>query len=60
MLDGDASPARASSLVGLVCENWDAFYFPVGDAGKTLETVVSILQGKETNGAEKWGEDLLA
>jgi len=41
-------------------ENWDAFYFPVGHAGNTLETVASILQGKETHGSEKWSEDLLA
>ncbi len=40
-------------------DNWDAFYFPIGDAGKTLEAVAAILQGKKTPLSENWSEDLL-
>ena len=40
-------------------ENWDAFYFPLGDARKTLIAFVEILEGKIPPGVEKWEEDLL-
>jgi guanylate kinase len=37
-------------------ENWDAFYFPLGDARKCLLDFVAILQGEEPRFAEKWDE----
>lgn len=40
-------------------ENWDAFYFPVGDARKTLECVAKLLQGQSCPMAEEWDENLL-
>jgi guanylate kinase len=40
-------------------ENWDAFYYPVGDARKALLALAAILSGQETEYAEKWDEDLL-
>lgn len=39
-------------------EHWDAFYYPLGDAGKTLETVISLLANEKTNYVESWEEDL--
>lgn len=39
-------------------ENWDAFYYPVGDAGKTLLAFTAILAGNP-RGAEHWPDDLL-
>lgn len=38
-------------------ENWDAFYYPVGDAHRTLILVVGLLQGNVPDGVEKWKED---
>jgi guanylate kinase len=40
-------------------ENWDAFYYPIGDARRTLLAFAAILSGQETNYAEKWEQDLL-
>ena len=40
-------------------ENWDAFYYPVGDARKALFAVVGILRGETPDVVEKWEEDLL-
>jgi guanylate kinase len=40
-------------------ENWDAFYYPVGDARKALLAFAAILSGQETEYAEKWDKDLL-
>jgi len=40
-------------------DNWDAFYFPMGDARKTLEAFADLLSGKITPLAEKWAPDLL-
>ena len=40
-------------------ENWDAFYYPIGDAGRTLKAFVALLAGEEPPGAEQWEEDLL-
>ncbi len=40
-------------------ENWDAFYFPLGDARKALLAFVSLLRGEPAPGAEKWEADLL-
>lgn len=36
-------------------ENWEAFYFPLGDACKCLLDFAAILQGKEPRFAEKGG-----
>ncbi|MDY6876197.1 MAG: hypothetical protein SWK90_08370 [Chloroflexota bacterium] len=35
-------------------ENWDAFYYPIGDARKALLAFAAILSGQETRYAEKW------
>lgn len=41
-------------------ENWDAFYYPVGDARKTLTDLSLILQGRPPQYAEVWKEGLLS
>jgi guanylate kinase len=41
-------------------ENWDAFYYPVGDALKTLLAFADLIAGKAPAMAEKWDEDLVA
>jgi guanylate kinase len=41
-------------------ENWDAFYYPIGDARKSLEAVAALLEGVAAPpGVEKWREELL-
>jgi guanylate kinase len=40
-------------------ENWDAFYYPIGDARKALLAFAAILSGQETEYAEKLERDLL-
>jgi guanylate kinase len=40
-------------------ENWDAFYYPVGDAGKTLQAFVALLRGSVPPSVEHWDENLL-
>lgn len=41
-------------------ENWDAFYYPIGDARKALLTVAALLEGVESPPhVERWREDLL-
>jgi len=40
-------------------ENWDAFYYPVGDARKALLAFADLVDGKATPLAEKWDEGLL-
>ncbi len=40
-------------------ENWDAFYFPLGDARKSLLAFVSALKGKTSDVLEVWDADLL-
>jgi len=40
-------------------ENWDAFYYPIGDARRALLAFAAILSGQETAYAEKWEQDLL-
>jgi guanylate kinase len=40
-------------------ENWNAFYYPIGDARTALITFAAILEGKmPPTGAEKWEEEL--
>jgi guanylate kinase len=41
-------------------ENWDAFYYPLGDARKALLAFVALLKAKDTGYAEKWEENLIA
>jgi guanylate kinase len=40
-------------------DNWDAFYYPVGDAFKTLIALAELLKGKIPDLAEKWEAKLL-
>lgn len=40
-------------------ENWDAFYYPLGDARRSLLSVVEVLSGRTPTTAEKWESDLL-
>lgn len=39
-------------------ENWDAFYYPVGDARKALLAFVSLLRGETKGYAENWDHGL--
>ncbi len=40
-------------------DNWEAFYYLIGDARNTLETFVGLLKAEVPAGAEHWEEDLL-
>ena len=40
-------------------ENWEAFYYPIGDARKALLAFAAILGGEKPEYAETWSEDLL-
>lgn len=39
-------------------ENWNAFYYPVGDALKSLLSFAAILRGMDAPDAEKWERNL--
>jgi guanylate kinase len=41
-------------------ENWDAFYYPVGDARKALLAFADLIDGKISPLVEKWKEGLIA
>lgn len=41
-------------------ENWDAFYYPVGDARKSLLSFVNIMEGLPCDYCEHWEEDLVS
>jgi guanylate kinase len=41
-------------------ENWNAFYFPVGDARKALLAFADLIEGKVSPLVEKWDERLLS
>jgi len=41
-------------------DNWEAFYYPIADARKTLLCLASILSGKSHSYCEKWPQKLLA
>ncbi len=41
-------------------ENWNAFYFPLGDAGKTLDTFVALLRGQKARATESWEKGFIA
>ena len=40
-------------------ENWDAFYYPLGEARLALIAFISLLAGKTPRGVEHWEADLL-
>jgi len=40
-------------------ENWDAFYYPLGDARAALVAFISLLQGESPSGVESWEKDLV-
>jgi guanylate kinase len=40
-------------------DNWEAFYYPIADARKTLFCLTSILSGKSHSYCEKWPQKLL-
>ncbi|MBI3920647.1 MAG: hypothetical protein HY318_04430 [Armatimonadetes bacterium] len=40
-------------------ENWDAFYYPVGEARNALLAFADILDGREPDRGEKWEQDFL-
>ncbi len=40
-------------------ENWDAFYYPVGDARKAMLAFAALLKGEPAEGVERWEPDLL-
>jgi guanylate kinase len=40
-------------------DNWDAVYYPLGDARKTIECVASLLGGCAHPAAEQWDERML-
>jgi guanylate kinase len=41
-------------------DNWEAFYYPLGDARRTLLAFVDLLEGRVPACAEKWGAGLFA
>jgi guanylate kinase len=40
-------------------DNWEAFYYPLGDARKTLEAFASLLRGDVPSNVENWNQKLL-
>lgn len=40
-------------------DNWDAFYYPISDARKTLMALVDLLENNKSSFAEMWYENLL-
>jgi guanylate kinase len=40
-------------------ENWDAFYYPLGDARLALSAFAFLLEDKTPSGVERWEEDLI-
>lgn len=40
-------------------ENWDAFYYPLGDARIALDAFVALLRGEKPSGVEQWEEGLI-
>lgn len=40
-------------------DNWEAFYYPLGDARKALLAFAALLEGKVPLDVEKWEEDLI-
>ncbi len=40
-------------------ENWNSFYYPIGDARKTLLAFAALINGENTDDVEQWDESLL-
>jgi guanylate kinase len=40
-------------------DNWDAFYYPLGDARKSLRAFVALLEGRVPADLEKWDAEFL-
>lgn len=40
-------------------DDWEAFYYPLGDARNSLHAFVALLEGNIPASAEKWGAELL-
>jgi len=40
-------------------DNWEAFYYPIGDARAALSAFAALLEGKVPAVVEKWEEDLV-
>jgi len=40
-------------------DNWDAFYYPLGDARRALAAFVALLEGGTPQGVEHWEEGLV-
>jgi guanylate kinase len=40
-------------------DNWEAFYFPLGDAREALDAFVALLEGRVPPNVERWEEDLI-
>ncbi|NIM94965.1 MAG: hypothetical protein GTO18_14790 [Anaerolineales bacterium] len=40
-------------------ENWDAFYYPIGDAWKATQAFAALLSGESTPYTEHWEKDFL-
>jgi len=40
-------------------DNWEAFYYPLGDARKALNAFAGLLEGRIPPEAEKWEEELI-
>lgn len=40
-------------------ENWDAFYYPLGDARRSMLSLVDVLEGREPRFFERWERDLI-
>jgi guanylate kinase len=38
-------------------DHWDAFYFPLGDARRTLLAFAALLRGETAQGVERWSAD---
>jgi guanylate kinase len=40
-------------------DHWDAFYYPIGDARKTLLAFADVLAGRAPAYVERWDRDLV-
>jgi guanylate kinase len=40
-------------------ENWDSFYWPLGDARRAVRAVAALLRGERSEDVERWEADLL-
>jgi guanylate kinase len=40
-------------------EHWEAFYYPIGDARRSLLAFAALLKGEVPPGVERWEEDLV-